>query len=327
MTKIEYGRLGRDTSCPVGSPIADRRVTSTAERSRQSGRTSPQENAFAADRLPETLARPKGHGIEMKQDTYFRDHWVEVAPERLDTYQQLFTWRAEMEPLIARAELGPGQVMVDYGCGPGGLALELARRAGPSGRVHGVDLNADFVRMARQALADAGFAASATVHHATDDRIPLPDATADRLVCKNVMEYVPDVTATLTEFRRVLKPGGIAHIIDSDWGMVVVEPLGSEPLRELIGAAGLAFRTPLAGRRLYGEMKKVGFSNVSVMILASVDTQGRMLPVLRNMASYAEAGGQLDRKRLSAIMAEVDKSIADGVFMMALPQFLVTGSA
>ena len=51
----------------------------------------------------------------------------------------------------------------------------------------------------------------------------------DRLICKNVMEYVPDIDATLAEFRRVVKPGGIAHIIDSDWGMLVVEPLGHEP--------------------------------------------------------------------------------------------------
>ncbi len=232
-----------------------------------------------------------------------------------------------MERLIAGAHIAPGQVVVDYGCGPGGLAQELARRAGPSGHVHGVDLNADFVRIARQALADAGFAASATVHHATDDKIPLGGAVADRLVCKNVMEYVPDVAATLREFHRVLKPGGIAHIIDSDWGMLIVEPLGPEKLSELIGAASLAFRTPHAGRVLYGSMKKAGFSDVSVTILAGVDTQGRMLPVLQNMASYAEAGGALQRERLDAIMAEIGQSIADGTFMMALPQFLVSGRA
>lgn len=263
----------------------------------------------------------------MKKDTYFRDHWVDVAPGRLDTYQKMFTWRPEMERLIGGADLGPGQVVVDYGCGPGGLALELARRAGPSGHVHGVDLNADFVRIARQALADAGYAASTTIHHAMDDKIPLADATAERLVCKNVMEYVPDVVATLREFHRVLKPGGIAHIIDSDWGMLVVEPLGSDKLTELIGAASLAFRTPRAGRVLYSLMKMSGFSDVTVHILAGVDTQGRMLPVLHNMASYAEAGGGLARERLDAIMKEIDQSIADGTFMMTLPQFLVTGRA
>jgi hypothetical protein len=49
--------------------------------------------------------------------------------------------------------------------------------------------------------------------------------------------------------------------------------------------------------------------------------------VLQNMASYAEAGGELKRERLDAIMAEIAQSIADGTFMMTLPQFLVTGRA
>lgn len=261
----------------------------------------------------------------MKQDTFFRDHWVNIAPEGLDDYQQMFTWRPEMAPLLAEADLEPGQVVVDYGCGPGGLALELARRTGPSGHVHCVDLNADFVRMARQALADAGFAAFTTVHHVTDDRIPLGDARVDRLVCKNVMEYVPDVAATLAEFRRVVRPGGIAHIIDSDWGMLVVEPLGPTKLRELIDAASSAFRTPHIGRILHSEMKRAGFSDVSVAIRAGADTEGRMLPVLQHVAQYAEVSGKLDQKRVGAILTEVKQSIAEGTCLMALPQFMVTG--
>ena len=110
----------------------------------------------------------------MNETTYYRDHWVEVEPERLDAYTEMFKWRPEMEPLLAAADLQPGQTVVDYGCGPGGLALELARRAGPSGHVHGVDLNAEFAGLARKALAEAGFGAASTVHHVMDDKIPLP---------------------------------------------------------------------------------------------------------------------------------------------------------
>ena len=46
------------------------------------------------------------------------------------------------------------------------------------------------------------------------------------------MEYVSDVAATLAEFRRVVKPGGLAHVIDSDWGLLAVEPLGAERLAD-----------------------------------------------------------------------------------------------
>lgn len=263
----------------------------------------------------------------MNEETYYRDHWIEVEPERVSAYQEMFKWRPEMEPLLAPADLRPGQIMLDYGCGPGGLALELARRAGPRGHVHGVDLNVEFIALARAALAQAGFAASATVHHVMDDKIPLPNASVDRLVCKNVMEYVPDVAATLAEFRRVVKPGGLAHIIDSDWGMLVVEPLGPEKLGELFEAAKLAYHTPHIGRKLYSEMKKAGFADVSVQILASADIKGHMQLVLRNMVNYAKIGGRIGPERADAILAEVKRSLADGTYLLVLPQFLVTARA
>lgn len=259
------------------------------------------------------------------KDTYYRDHWVEVEQERVDAYQQIFKWRPEMDPLLAPADIREGQTVVDYGCGPGGLAIELARRVGARGHVYGIDLNAQFIALATQNLSDEGFADCTTFHHVSDDRIPLPDASVDRLVCKNVLEYVPDVTATIAEFRRVVKPGGKVHILDSDWGMLVVEPLGHEKLAELFAAAEHAYHTPRIGRILYSEMKKAGYADVTVKILASADTKGRSALVLHNMVNYAKTGGDIDPARADALYAEIRHSIDAGTFMMILPQFLVTG--
>ena len=69
-------------------------------------------------------------------DTYYRDHWVEIDSERLDAYDQMFRWRPEMDALIAPAAIAAGQTVLDYGCGPGWLAIELAKKVGPGGRVH-----------------------------------------------------------------------------------------------------------------------------------------------------------------------------------------------
>ena len=46
------------------------------------------------------------------------------------------------------------------------------------------------------------------------------------MLCKNVLEYVPDPDRTIREFKRVLRPGGIAHVTDSDWGLITLEPHG-----------------------------------------------------------------------------------------------------
>jgi len=261
----------------------------------------------------------------MNPDTYYRDHWVEIESERLDAYEEMFAWRPQMAPLLEPAEIGPGQVIVDYGCGPGGLAVELARRVGREGRVHGFDLNAEMVRRAAARAEREGIAGQMHFAELTDDRLPLDDASVDRVVCKNVMEYVTDPSGVLRELRRVLKPGGRLHVVDSDWGLLVVEPIGEPRMRRLFGAATSAYRTPLIGRLLYGLMRGAGFDEVRVKVLCPADTKGYLSQVVTNMASYARAAGSLDEAVIDDIVADVHAAIENGTFLLVLPQFLVTG--
>jgi ubiquinone/menaquinone biosynthesis C-methylase UbiE len=263
----------------------------------------------------------------MNPETYYRDHWIEIEPERLEAYEHLFEWRPQLEPLLAPAELAPGQSVVDYGCGPGGLAVELARRVGDSGRVHGVDLNRELLERARRRAERDGVAARIELHHVVDDRIPLPSGSVDRVICKNVLEYVPDLEAALGEFRRVLRPGGLAHAIDSDWGLLALEPIGPERTAELFEAASVAYRTPLIGRKLYGAFRAAGFRDVRVQVTTPCDTLGLLSPILLNMAAYARASGRMPAARIDRFIEDVRGAIEHGTFLMVLPQFLVTASA
>ncbi len=256
-------------------------------------------------------------------DTYYRDHWVDIDQERLDAYEELFVWEPRMAPLLEAAEFAPGQCVVDFGCGPAGTAVEIARRVAPGGVVHGVDLNAELLARAEARAEREGV--SLTLHHSTDESIPLPAGSADRVFCKNVLEYVSDPAATLREFRRVLAPGGRIHVIDSDWGLLTVEPLGTERLRALFDAARLAYRTPEIGRRLYGLFRGAGLSEIKVRVLTTADTTGRFAPVLANMAKYARDTGRMGAAEIDRLEAEVRSAIEDQTFLMLLPQFVVTG--
>lgn len=262
----------------------------------------------------------------MNEATYYKDHWVEIEPERIEAYEQMFEWRPQNAPLLEPAELAPGQTVVDYGCGPGGLAVELARRVAPTGRVHGVDLNPLFLERAAARARREGVEELVRWHRTDGDKLPLESALADRLVCKNVMEYVPDVAAALAEFRRVVKPGGLVHVIDSDWGLFAVEPLGAERMAELFAAAAPAYRTPHIGRKLYGAMRAAGLRDVKVKMLANADTKGFTAPIVFNMLGYARASGRLPAAVLDALAADVKRALADESFLLILPQFLVTGT-
>jgi ubiquinone/menaquinone biosynthesis C-methylase UbiE len=259
-------------------------------------------------------------------DTYYRDHWVDIEPERMSRYESMFQWRDGHEALIAPAQIGAGQTVADYGCGPGGLAIELARRVGENGSVIGLDINAAFLDRTRILAEQQQLADRIETKLIKDDRIPLSDHAVDRILCKNVLEYVPDPGNTIAEFYRVLKPSGIAHVSDSDWGAVIFEPSG-ETFARIMDAAAVAFRTPLIGRRLYGMFHSAGFTNIQVQVLASADTSGALQPVLTNMASYARLSGKLEESEIAAFLDDIDRALQDGTYFAVLPQFLVTGVA
>ncbi len=260
-------------------------------------------------------------------ETYYRDHWLEVEPERLEAYERMFVWRQELEPLLAPAQIGEGLTVVDYGCGPGHLSVELARRVGRSGHVHALDINTEFLTRTRARAAAEGVGERVSAQRVEQGRLPLDRDSVDRVVCKNVLEYVDDPAATVQEFQRVLRAGGIAHVTDSDWGMLVLEPFGHERLSRLMSAATVAFKTPLIGRSLYSLFRRAGFRDVQVQIRANADTEGHMRPVLANMRTYARASGRVEEHELEAIEAEIEKAIIDQTYLAILPQFLVTGRA
>ena len=104
--------------------------------------------------------------------------------------------------------LRPGLRVLDAGCGRGEMLLACAREGA---KVAGVDYSAAAIELTQQTLADVG---DADVRRADLTALPWPDDSFDRVLCGDVIEHLdPEQTApTLSEFRRVLRPGGMVLI-------------------------------------------------------------------------------------------------------------------
>jgi SAM-dependent methyltransferase len=128
-------------------------------------------------------------------------------------------WPQE-EPIFARHDPGDGTVL-DVGCGTGEITSRLAERF-PRASFVGIDLDEAHLEKARARCARFG----SRVRFQGGDALALPfnDSTFHLVVCRHLVQAVPDAAGVLAEMRRVLRPGGRLHLIAEDYGMLYCHP-------------------------------------------------------------------------------------------------------
>jgi ubiquinone/menaquinone biosynthesis C-methylase UbiE len=108
--------------------------------------------------------------------------------------------------------LQPGMRLIDCGCGPGSITVDLAQVVAPGAAI-GIDLRQEALRQGRTLARERGIA-NLTFQVANVYQLPFANASCDAASACAVLQHLAAPLAALKEVRRVLKPGGVVGIVD-----------------------------------------------------------------------------------------------------------------
>lgn len=115
---------------------------------------------------------------------------------------------------VRRSGLKAGGYGLDVCCGTGMLSMELARTAGPAGRVVGLDFSENMLAVAGENIRDFAFKDNIRLVQGNAMELPFEDNTFDCATVGWGLRNVPDILTALKEMTRVVKPGGKVVSLD-----------------------------------------------------------------------------------------------------------------
>jgi SAM-dependent methyltransferase len=240
------------------------------------------------------------------------------TPEEYERLRrQARAWAEPTGRLLDQLGLAPGASCLDAGCGPGETMRLMAERAGPAGRVLGLDANASLGVPTLAMLHGAGYLQCAFGAHDLTAGDPIPGAPFDLVYARLLLFHLPQRVEVLARLWDAVADGGYLLIQDYDLrGISTLPQLDSarEMLRVFLGAFGAAGADPSAGPRLPQLFAQAGLGAPD-----GTDVAGRLEPLatgraimehtFRSILPAAVAHGVTTADRAAGTLAAFDRDV------------------
>ncbi len=258
-------RAHRDRARPLGS--LRRRVP----RGRRAAGGSPGGGCRPTAAAPTPCSRRSSSAVGTAADRYSHGHDESVLRSH--------RWRtAENSAGFLLPHLTPGQRVLDVGCGPG----HDHRRPGPAG-VPGRGARHRPVRGRRRRRGPRlprGRRRTSTFAVGDVYSLDHDDASFDVVYAHQVLQHLSEPVTALREMKRVLRPGGLVAVRDSDYGAFVWTPVDPRLDRWMTIYHALTRQNAAeadAGRYLHRWVREAGFTDL-VVSSTHVDLPGARRP-------------------------------------------------
>jgi SAM-dependent methyltransferase len=229
------------------------------------------------------------------------------------------------EQLFDRVGLIRGMKCLDAGCGGGHVALVMAGRVGPGGRVIGTDTDGEILALARQ---DAETARVANVEFQQVNACAcLWHEEFDIVYARFLLSHLNRLENCLAAMLEACRPGGTIVIEDTDFSGSFCYPhcaayeRYNELYQEIVQRTG---GDPNIGPKLPALLRRAGIQGVEFNVIQPAHIQGEgklMAPITMSRISDALIGeGLATKDEVQQILTGLHVAAADSETVMSLPR-------
>jgi len=255
------------------------------------------------------------------QDVY---NMAAALEERAQALDQIQVNEALVDALAPVA----GEQVLEVGCGSGVLCRQIALGVVPVGKVTGVDISPEFLRIAQDYTASADLSTTIQWGAGQAEVLPFRDASFDAVFAARLLLHISDPQAVLNELVRVVRPGGRAVVMDWDFDTVAIDHSDRELTRRLLHwRCDHHGGNNWSGRQLWGQMAATELVNVKAAPIVSVahHEYDSLTLSLFKAARVARDGNVISPGEYDAWVDELRSSLAAGSFFASIVYFIVVG--
>ena len=225
--------------------------------------------------------------------------------------------------ILSALKLKPGERILDIGSGPGLLTEDMATVIDPGGSICGIEISEPFIALSQKRCSHLS---QVEIRKGDATSIPYGNDEFDAAVSTQVYEYIEDIDTCLTELYRVLKPGGRALVLCTDWDTLIWNTEDRERMDRILAMFETHCADPRLPRKIAPKLLDAGFEitkrDVYTMLNSEYDENTYSHGIIDFIASYVSGKNGNTAEETKAWANELREKGQDGDYFFSISRYI-----
>ena len=229
--------------------------------------------------------------------------------------------------ILSALNLQPNERILDIGSGPDLLIEDMASVIGQSGSICGIEISEPFITLSQKRCSSLS---QVEIRDGDATSIPYVNNEFDVVVSIQVYEYIEDIDKCLRELYRVLKPGGRAFVMCTDWDTLIWNTEDLERMDLILTTFETHCADPRLPRKIAPKLRETGFDmvkcDVYTMINSEYDENTYSHGIIDFIASYVNAKNAISAEDVKAWVTELRDKGREGNYFFSISRYIFSVS-